>query len=354
MKLCLVCCLSLSAGCFGESLSSDAFRTNSSQIGEAGSDPTKVDNVVRTRDNTIDRATSDDTTARDDGGTDPEAEAQSPMAADAAGRDALMAADAGAQDGALLAADGPPHADGATAPAIPAADAACNSATGSACGPCGATMMCNGSCSPPTCPIAIVQLATASCQGVTSWLTVKLSKAQKGGDLIVIAVSSRDGTAIVQSVTDTANNTYHLAIGPTRQGYDLSQSIYYASGIAETPPGNVITINFLETANDPEGRGAEYSGLSAVGPLDGVSAAHGVSATPDSGPVTTTTSRELLFAAGMTTDVFASAAPGFDSLAVVFGDVALARIVSVPGVFSAGGSFNNASAAWIMQLAAFH
>src|SRR5260370_14423256 len=177
MKLCLICLLSLSAGCFGEALPSDAFRTNSNRIGEAGSDPTNVDNVDRTHDNTSARAIGD-TAARDDGGTDPKPATQSAMAADAGGQDTLLTTDPGGQD-AMLAADGRPHADGATAPAMPAADAACKSATGSPCVPCGATVRCDGSPSPPPCPPAIFQLTTANCQGVPSSVNAHLSKAQK-------------------------------------------------------------------------------------------------------------------------------------------------------------------------------
>jgi hypothetical protein len=346
--------LPLVAGCFGEDLPPDTLHEHSSPSGEAGADPTQQSSPAPVRnqpaiyasDNPAIRASDDAGSVTSEGGG-----ASLPTQAPA-GQDAGVTVDADSAE-AALAADGPPNVDQATIPTVPAMHM-CSRATGSSCGPCGATVNCDGSCSPPTCPIAIVQLLTAYCQGVTPSLDVPITKAQKAGDLIVIAVGTRDGTSVVQSVTDSFRNTYQLAIGPTRQGYDLSQSIYFASGIADALAGNVITINFLQTANSPEVRGAVYSGLNAVRPLDGVSAATGVSATPDSGSLATTTSRELLFAAGMTTDVFASPGPGFRSLAVVFGDIAEDRVVSVPGAFSAGGSFNRPPASWIMQLAAFH
>src|SRR5260370_28564552 len=151
MKLCLICLLSLSAGCFGEALPSDAFRTNSNRIGQVGSDPANVDNVDRTHDNTSARAIGD-TAARDDGGTDPKPATQSAMAADAGGQDTLLTTDPGRQD-AMLAADGRPHADEATAPAMPAAEPASMLPTGPPCGPCRATVSCDRSRSPPTFPL---------------------------------------------------------------------------------------------------------------------------------------------------------------------------------------------------------
>ena len=47
----------------------------------------------------------------------------------------------------------------------------------------------------------------------------------------MVVVGWNDTTSTVQSVKDSAGNTYSLAIGPT-SGTGLRQSIYYAANIA--------------------------------------------------------------------------------------------------------------------------
>jgi hypothetical protein len=209
----------------------------------------------------------------------------------------------------------------------------------------------------PPAPIALVQHNMAVNGSTASSLAVKLLQSQHTGDLIVVAIGWADDTSSVTSVTDTVGNTYKLAVGPNRQSPDLTQYIYYASGIsAASPSSNTITAKFGAAVNSPDLRVAEFSGLSATSPLDVTAGANGKSATASSGAATTTTGRELLFGAGMTTDLYMAANNGFTLLDVTTnGNADEYRIVSSTGSYTAGGTFSTTSTntGWVMQLASF-
>ena len=78
--------------------------------------------------------------------------------------------------------------------------------------------------------IGFAQVASATPQSPTATVTVTFPGAQTAGDLNIVVVGWNDTTAAVQSVKDSAGNTYSLAIGPT-SGTALQQSIYYAANI---------------------------------------------------------------------------------------------------------------------------
>src|SRR5271154_5503512 len=79
-------------------------------------------------------------------------------------------------------------------------------------------------------PISFAQLASATPQSPTDSVSASYPAAQTLGDLNVVVVGWDDTVSTVQSVKDSAGNTYRLAIGPT-SGTGLLQSIYYASNI---------------------------------------------------------------------------------------------------------------------------
>ncbi len=86
--------------------------------------------------------------------------------------------------------------------------------------------------------------------------------AQTAGDLNVVVVGWNDNTATVQSVKDSAGNTYSLAIGPTT-GTGMQQSIYYAANIAGG--SNTVTVTFSQAAAYPDVRILEYRGVTSSG-----------------------------------------------------------------------------------------
>src|SRR5215469_13415060 len=130
-------------------------------------------------------------------------------------------------------------------------------------------------------PISFAQMASATPQTPTSTVNVTYPGAQTAGNMNVVAVGWNDTTATVQSVKDSAGNTYGLAIGPT-SGSALQQSIYYAPNI--TGGNNTVTVTFSQAAVNPDIRVLEYSGVSAV---DVSAGASGNSATASSGAATT-------------------------------------------------------------------
>ena len=66
-----------------------------------------------------------------------------------------------------------------------------------------------------TVAISFGQVASATPQSPTATVAVTYPAAQTAGDLNVVVVGWNDTTATVQSVKDSAGNSYSLAIGPT-------------------------------------------------------------------------------------------------------------------------------------------
>jgi hypothetical protein len=214
----------------------------------------------------------------------------------------------------------------------------------------------NGEASPPPpAPIAFVQVAASTTSGTAQSFSATYAKAQRQGDLNVVAVGWNDTTSSITSVHDSAGNTYQLAVGPTQYAPDLSQAIYYAPNIASHGAGaNVVTIDFDASANAIDLRILEYSGLDTSSPLDVTAAQSGRgSGELSSGTGNTTSDRELLVGAGMTTDIFASAGPGYTGRSITaLGDIVEDRVVSSTGAYSANAP-DNATGEYVMQLAAF-
>jgi hypothetical protein len=208
---------------------------------------------------------------------------------------------------------------------------------------------------PPPPPIAFVQVAVNTTSGTAQSFSATYAKAQDQGDLNVVAIGWNDTTSSVTSVHDSAGNTYQLAVGPTQYAPDLSQAIYYAPNIAAHGAGaNVVTVDFDAAANAIDLRILEYSGLSASSPLDVTAAQSGRgSGELSSGTGNTTSNRELLVGAGMTTDIFASAGPGYTERTITaLGDIVEDKIVSSTGAYSANAP-DNTSAEYVVQMAAF-
>ena len=203
-------------------------------------------------------------------------------------------------------------------------------------------------------PITFVQIATATNLGTLPSQSVTFAQPQQAGDLIVVAIGWTDAISSVATVTDTAGNTYRLAIGPTRLAPDLSQSIYYASAIAAAGAGtNRTKVTFSPTASSIDMRAAEYSGLGNAN-LDVTSGASGVSAAASSGNATIAAARELLFGAGMCSQNYSAPSAGFTQRIVTAnGDIAEDRIANSAGTYAAGGVLPNGSVEWVMQLATF-
>jgi len=195
---------------------------------------------------------------------------------------------------------------------------------------------------------AFVQRNSATPQSMTTSVSVAYSKAQVKGNLNVVVVGWNDNVAAVQSVRDTAGNSYAVAVGPTI-GTALQQSVYYATNIVAG--SNTVIVTFNQAAAYPDVRILEYSG---VGTLDVTAGASGNSSTANSGAMTTRVASELIFGANTVATSTRAAGTGFTSRIITSpdGDIAEDKVVSVAGSNSASASLNSAGA-WVMQMATF-
>ncbi len=99
--------------------------------------------------------------------------------------------------------------------------------------------------------IGFVQVAAATPQSPVATVPVTYPGAQTQGNLNVVVVGWNDTTSTVQSVHDSAGNTYSLAVGPT-SGTGLRESIYYAANIVGG--SNTVTVTFSQAAAFPDVR----------------------------------------------------------------------------------------------------
>jgi hypothetical protein len=201
-------------------------------------------------------------------------------------------------------------------------------------------------------PINFVQVAAATPQVPETMVTVTYPLPQTTGDLNVVVVGWNDTTATVQSVKDSAGNSYSLVIGPT-SGAALRQSLYYAKNIVGGG-SNEVTVVFSPAAVFPDIRILEYSGLDASSPLDVSAGASGNSTAASSGAVSTTAANELIFGANTVFTGNKTPGAGFNTRIITTpdGNIAEDRTVSATGGYSASATLNP-SGPWVMQMATF-
>ena len=77
-------------------------------------------------------------------------------------------------------------------------------------------------------PPAFVQVKAAMPQTNQSSVAVTYTGAQTAGNTNILAIGWNNATSNITSVTDSAGNTYQLAV-PTARGNGVSQAIYYAT-----------------------------------------------------------------------------------------------------------------------------
>lgn len=195
---------------------------------------------------------------------------------------------------------------------------------------------------------SFVQRSSATPQSPTATVAVSYSAAQTAGDLNIVAVGWNDTSATVQSVKDSAGNTYSLAVGPT-SGAGLRQSIYYAPNIVGG--GNTVTVTFNQPAVFPDVRILEYNGVNT---LDASAGSSGSSATANSGSAATHVASELIFGADMVATTTRAAGAGFTSRVITSpdGDIAEDKVTTAAGSNSATAPLTSPGP-WVMQLVAF-
>jgi hypothetical protein len=125
-------------------------------------------------------------------------------------------------------------------------------------------------------------------------MTVTLP-ATTAGNLVVVAVL-QNVDQVINSVTDTAGNTYSVAVSRFAGGAAGVFSIYYKENAAGIGTTNTITFAFAGDAGGGEIAVAEYSGVATSSSLDTTKTATGTTANPSSGSFTTAADNEVIFA----------------------------------------------------------
>ncbi len=209
----------------------------------------------------------------------------------------------------------------------------------------------SGSATLTVTTISFVQVTAATPQEPESTVTVTYPLAQTAGDLNIVVVGWNDTTSTVQSVKDSAGNSYSLAIGPT-SGTAERQSIYYAKNILGG--SNEVTVVFSQAAAFADIRILEYSGLDLSSPLDATFGASGNSANASAGPAATAAANELIFGANTVWTGNKTPGVGFTSRIITTPDSNIAedRFVGTAGSYGASAALTS-SGPWVMQMATF-
>jgi RHS repeat-associated protein len=185
-------------------------------------------------------------------------------------------------------------------------------------------------------------------------MTATYTQPQTAGNLNVVVIGWNDVAAQIQSLTDTAGNTYVLAAGPTNISGVSMQAVYYATNIvASAANTNAVTVQMSANVEFPDVRIAEYSGIDPVNPVDTIAIGSGTGTALDSGYLTTTTN-DVLVCAGEVRDWIDVGDPTYVTRMITSGDgnILEDRIVSAGGSYHAT-ALQYGNDAWVMQLVAF-
>ena len=203
----------------------------------------------------------------------------------------------------------------------------------------------------PAVTVSFVQANSAQPASPATTATINYATAQTAGNLNVVIIGWADATTTVQSVTDTAGNTYNLAFNPT-VGTGLSQAIYYAKNIIAAV-SNTVTVTFSLAAQSPDVRILEYSGIDPVTALDSGGGRAGTGTALGSGSVTTTNVVELIVGAATVGGAVTGAGRGFTTVAITPNGANVEHLIGQQGGVIDATATQGSSANWVMQAVAF-
>jgi hypothetical protein len=203
----------------------------------------------------------------------------------------------------------------------------------------------------PGTGINFVQVNSAQPTSPATTATINYPLAQTAGNLNVVIVGWADATTTVQSVTDSAGNTYTLAFNPT-VGIGLSQAIYYAKNVVAAT-SNTVTVTFSAAAQSPDVRILEYSGLDPATPLDDTNGQSGNGTLLDSGTVITTVPGDLVVGASMAGGKVITASPTYTTVTTTPGGISVEHLIGAAAGRLGATATQDASANWVMQAVAF-
>jgi chitodextrinase len=202
--------------------------------------------------------------------------------------------------------------------------------------------------------VSFIQTNSVSPTTNQTTVSVSFSSAQLSGDLNVVAIGWSDSTSHVLSVTDSSGNSYAVAASTTVFTGSRSHVLYYAKNVAAAAANaNTVTVTFDAAAPWIDLRILEYSGLDTANPLDVSISAAGTGTALSSGSVTTTNAHDLLVGANDVAGYTTNVGSGYTQRSLSLdGGVVEDQVVNTAGSYSAT-STQNASDAWVMQMAAF-
>jgi hypothetical protein len=183
-------------------------------------------------------------------------------------------------------------------------------------------------------------------------ISINYASAQRAGDTNIVVVQWSSANGSVTGVSDSAGNSYSLAIGPTFGQLD-AQYIFYASGIAAAAAGsNTVTVTLSAPQTQEDLTIFEYAGLATTSPLDGTADGHGIAPGAATTPITTSNACDLLFAAARLENNATAAGLGY---AVRWGGKDIygeEQVASSAGMYFASAS-QDLSGDYVIQLVAF-
>jgi hypothetical protein len=186
---------------------------------------------------------------------------------------------------------------------------------------------------------------------LSSVVTLTFPSVSTSGNLIVLSIDHNDQSINVLSVTDSAGNSYQLAVGPTNWASERAYT-YYANNIKG---GSQITIT-ITLSGTPSLYGefyvAEYSGVATTNPLDQTSVATGTSSAFDSGSKTTTQASELIYGFVDSGSSVLTLDPSFTAREILNDNRLADKTVSSTGSYNFSGTFGS-STTWVAHMATF-
>jgi chitodextrinase len=152
------------------------------------------------------------------------------------------------------------------------------------------------------------------------------------------------------TITDSRGNSFVAVSAPNTWAGKYSAQVLYATNT--TGGADTVTATFSQSVSS---FGVlyitEYAGISTTNPVDVTLAASGASSQLNSGTVTTTSTNDLIYGAGVSDNTVTAAGSGFSARDLSFGNIVEDRVATSAGTVSATATHNGYM--WGMQVVAF-
>jgi hypothetical protein len=188
--------------------------------------------------------------------------------------------------------------------------------------------------------------------GASSSINLNFAAASTSGHLIVVHLTWDKQNRNVNTISDTKGNTYHRIGATTSWGSTYRSDLWYAYNITAGASPLSITVTLTGAVNNLfEIYISEYSNvLTTADPLDKNIIVTGTNGTISAGPVTTTSTNQLIYGVAIGESVPLNGGSGFTVRSTaqqnIVEDKAGASVGSYSSTFTGGGN-------WIAAVATF-